>query len=117
MIVFKPLARSPDRVDQFPFAHLRAALDVLFLRQFIELLPIPILERVPRLAATPAPLRRLLAELAPGALGQMGDRPLPARRLLRLLHVLLRRRDLPLGCHSRLLQVRSLPLPDLLALA
>jgi hypothetical protein len=49
---------------------------------------------VPCLAATLTAASGLLAELAPRALGETGDRALPLRGLLRLLDVPLGRLDL-----------------------
>src|SRR5438552_11540767 len=94
------LARAAERPDQIPLAHLRAARDALLLRELVELLAVPVLERVARFAAAAAGLLRLLDEAAPRALRQVRDRPLLRRHLLRLLHVALRRLDLLPTCHA-----------------
>src|SRR5207237_699794 len=64
-----------DRADQIPLAHLGAAGNLLLPCEVVELLAVPVLERVPGLAAPLPPPRRLLAELAPRALRQVRDRP------------------------------------------
>src|SRR6266511_2710041 len=83
-------AALADRLDQIPLAHLRTAGDVLVLGDLVQLLAIAILERAAGLAAALTASGRLLAELAARALRKPRDRALPPRRLLCLLHVLLR---------------------------
>src|SRR5437763_10473129 len=93
------LATLANRVDEIPLAHPRAAGDVPFLRDLVQLLPVAVLQRVTRLAAAPGALARLRLQPAPGALGQVRDRPFGARRRLRLLHISARRLNLTLGSH------------------
>src|SRR6266508_5564935 len=80
----------PDRLDEVPLAHLRAALDALLLSELVELLAVPVLQRVTRLTAALPGSRRLLAQPPPRARRQVRDRALALRALLGLLDVLLR---------------------------
>src|SRR5581483_2059252 len=99
----------PQRLDQVPLPHLRAAGDVPLLRQLVELLAVAVLERGGGRTAATTPLLRLLDEAPPRPLGHVGDRALPRRRRLRLLHVALRGLDLLPRCHSRHLLVEAVP--------
>src|SRR5438045_4183515 len=93
--------RAPDRLDQVPLAHLRAARDVLALRNLVQLLAIAVLERVAGLAAAPAAARRLLPELAARALRQVSDGALTGRGAASLLDVALGGLSLLGGGHER----------------
>src|SRR5215218_9744907 len=88
-----------DCLDQIPLAHLRAAGDVLVLRDLVQLLAVPILQRATGLATALATPSRLLAQLAARALRQPGDRALAFRRLLGLFDVSFRRLDLARRSH------------------
>src|SRR5919201_4989879 len=81
------LAASADCLDEIPFAHLGASGNPLTLRDLVELLAVPVLEPVARLAATLASPRGLLSELAPRRLRHPRDGALAARAALSLLHV------------------------------
>src|SRR5205807_24141 len=70
-------AMRADRVDQLPLAHFRAARDAGSLGDFIELLAIAALERMPGLAAALASEPGLFLQSAARARGQFCDRALP----------------------------------------
>src|SRR4051794_17200228 len=104
-----------QRLDQLPLAHAGASGNAALLRHLVQLLPRPILIAVPGLPAPPAGLRSLTAHVAARLGGQVCERALAPRRLLRLadvrlrgLHLLLRRhvpspsvvRNVPVGITS-----------------
>src|SRR5919198_1981075 len=103
-----PLAGFADRLDQLPLAHLGAAGNPFLLRELVELLAVPVLEPVTRLAAPGPSARGLLAELAPRARRQVRNRPFLLRAFLRGLHVLLRGLDLLPRSHS-ITSARAIP--------
>src|SRR5919201_3943360 len=92
-------ATPADRPDQIPLAHLRPPGDVSVLGDLVQLLAIAVFKRATRFSAALTSSGSLLSELATRALRELGDRALPARRLLCLLDVLLRGLHLPRRSH------------------
>src|SRR5262245_1275635 len=90
---------APQGVDELPLARLRAARDVALLRELVQLLAVAVFEVTTGASAAGPSMRRLLAEIAPGRGGHVGDRALPLRRRLRLADVPLRCLYLLPGCH------------------
>src|SRR5262245_11316665 len=80
----------PDRLDQLPFAHARAAGDLELPGLGVQLGPVAVFEIVTRASAPRASARRLATEVPLCGPGQVRDRAPLGCRLLRLLDVPLR---------------------------